>query len=40
MTKITATNRENDGFVRSVRLMCGASINVDLVAQYLELRKG
>ena len=36
MAKIIATNKGNDGFVRSVRLMLGASNKVDSVARYLE----
>ena len=36
MAKIIATNKDNDGFVRSVRIMFGASSKVDSVARYLE----
>ena len=36
MAKIIATNKDNDGFVWSVRLILGASNKVDSVAQYLE----
>ena len=36
MAKIIATNKGNDGLVRSVRLMLGASNKVDSVAWYLE----
>ena len=35
MAKVIATNKGNDAFVRSVRLMLGASNKVDSVAQYL-----
>ena len=36
MAKIIATNKGNDGFIRSVRLMLGASNKVDSAARYLE----
>ena len=36
MAKTIATNKGNDGFVRSVRLMLGVSNKVDSVARYLE----
>ena len=36
MAKIVATNKGNDGFIRSVRLMFGASNKVDSAARYLE----
>ena len=36
MAKIIATNKDNDGFVQSFRLMLGASSKVDSVARYLE----
>ena len=36
MAKIIATHKGNDGFIRSVSLMLGASNKVDSVARYLE----
>ena len=36
MAKIIAANKGSDGFVQSVRLMLGASNNVDSVARHLE----
>ena len=36
MAKIIATNKDNDRFVQSFRLMLGASSKVDSVARYLE----
>ena len=36
MAKTIATNKGNGGFVRSVRLMLGASNKVNSVARYFE----
>ena len=36
MAKIVATNTDENGFVRSVKLMLGTSGTTDMVIQYLE----
>ena len=36
MAKIVATNIDENGFVRSVKLMLGTSGTTDMVIQYLE----